>query len=210
MVPMGRAGRYVTTAIAALVVGGCGAAAPAGGPGVGSGVGSDVGSGTAGGAATRPTQQRFGAGGDSSVSPSSGPTFPLRLRRTGGIAGYDDLIVLEADGRVRVDTRSVHGRVCTLTVPQQRQLLTLLATLRLGPAVEPPGEGAPPAGPELTESEPITISVTDDRALELDLSDPSLGEVAGLVGSLVSDVTLSVPATTTCTTPPAPVAAPAS
>ena len=206
MVPMGRAGRYVTTAIAALVVGGCGAAAPAGGPGVG----SDVGSGTAGGAATRPAQQRFGAGGDSSVSASSGPTFPLRLRRTGGIAGYDDLIVLEADGRVRVDTRSVHGRVCTLTVPQQRQLLTLLATLRLGPAVEPPGEAAPPAGPELTESEPITISVTDDRALELDLSDPSLGEVAGLVGSLVSDVTLSVPATTTCTTPPAPVAAPAS
>ena len=201
MVPMGRAGLYVGTAIAALVVGGCGVAAPAGGPGDGSV--------TSGGAATSPAPQRFGAGGDSSVSSSSGPVFPLRLRRTGGIAGYDDRIVLEADGRVRVDTRSVHGRVCTLTVPQQRQLVTLLATLRLGPAVELPGEELAPSDAEPPENDPITISVTDDQALELDLSDPSLGEVAGLVGSLVSDVTLSVPATTTCSTPTAPVAAPA-
>lgn len=191
MVPMRRAGLYVGTAIAALVVGGCGVATPAG----------DSGDGpvTSGPSATSLAPPRFGAGGDGSVSASSGPVFPLRLRRTGGIAGYDDRIVLEANGHLRVDTRSVHGRVCTLTVPQQRQLVTLLATLRLGPAIARPAEELPPADPDQTENDPITISVTDDQALELDLSDPSLGEIAGLVSGLVSDVTLSVPATTRCT-----------
>jgi hypothetical protein len=133
------------------------------------------------------------------VSPSSSPEFPLTLRRTGGIAGFDDRIVLEANGRLRVDTRSVRGRVCTLAAPQQHQLVTLLATLRLGQGTDLAGEAVPARDPELTESDPITISVTDDKARELDLSDPSLGEISGLVGDLVSDVTLSVPATTRCT-----------
>ena len=42
-------------------------------------------------------------------------------------------------------------------------------------------------------TDPITISVTDHQARRIDLSDPSLGEISGLVGTLVSDVTLSVP-----------------
>jgi hypothetical protein len=147
--------------------------------------------------------QRFGPGDGRSESPSSGPEFPLTLRRTGGIAGFDDRIVLEANGRIRVDTPSVRGRVCTLDAPQRRQLVTLLATLRLGAATDLPGRDVAPLEPEVTESDPITISVTDEQARELDLSDPSLGEISGLVANLVSDVTLSVPATTACTTPAA-------
>ena len=73
--------------------------------------------------------------------------------------------------------------------------------------VAPPGEaGAVTPDPV---SDPITVSVTDHEARRIDPSDPSLGEVSGLVGTLVSDVTLSVPATTRCTTSPKSAVAPA-
>jgi len=203
MVPMGRAGLCVGFAITALLIGGCGVATP-----------DDR---ATDGAASTPSSApsstnaplRFGAGGDDSLPPTYGPAFPLTLRRTGGIAGFDDQIVLEANGRLRVETRSVHGRVCTLSAPQQRQLVSLLATLRLGSATaDLPTDGSAGTDPGAPpESDPITISVTDDQAREIDLSDPSLGEISGLVGILVSDVTLTAPATTRCTTPTTGVAA---
>ncbi|CAN7579916.1 hypothetical protein LJR027_004072 [Terrabacter sp. LjRoot27] len=202
---MGRAGLCVGMAVAALFVGGCGSATPDDG--------STGGVTPAAPTATSSTTSalRFGAAGDDALGSSYGPAFPLTLRRTGGIAGFDDQVVLEANGRVRVETRSVHGRVCTLSAPQQRQLVTLLATLRLGPSTTAPStDGSLGGDPDaVPESDPITISVTDHQARAIDLSDPSLGEISGLVGVLVSDVTLSVPATTRCTTPSTPVAPPA-
>ena len=203
MLPMGRTGLCVGMAVVALLTGGCGVV-------VSDGDGSPGGRGNGSTATSAPAKQRFGPGGDGSAG-SDSPTFPLVLRRTGGSAGFDDRIVLEANGRMRVETRSVHGRVCTLAGPVQRQLVTLLATLRLGtPATELPSDSFTPLDTTTpTESDPIAISVTDDHARAIDLSDPSLGEIAGLVGSLVSDVTLSAPATTRCTTPTTPVVAPA-
>ncbi|MGO4597090.1 hypothetical protein [Terrabacter sp. 2RAF25] len=201
---MGRTGLYVGMAIAALLTGGCGVAV--------SDADALPGAAAHTSAATTqaPPKQRFGAGGAGSVTSSDSPAFPLVLRRTGGIAGFDDRIVLDADGRLRVETRSVHGRVCTLAGPLQRQLVTLLATLRLGvPLAETPSDQFTQVDPGAApESDPISISVTDDHARDIDLSDPSLGEIAGLVAGLVSDVTLSAPATTRCTTPTAPVVAP--
>jgi hypothetical protein len=199
MVRMGRAGLVVGMAIAALVIGGCGADPYRGDP-----VTPHAGS-------TSPSASEvFGVGGGESTP--YGPQFPLTLRRTGGIAGFDDTIVLEASGTVIVDTRSVHGRVCTLSRAQQLQLVSVLATLRLGPVPTddlPSGDFTPADPGAAPESDPITISVTDHRARLIDLRDPSLGEIAGLVGQLVSDVTLSVPATTHCTSPKPAGAAPA-
>lgn len=194
---MGRAGLCVGMAVAALFVGGCGSATPE------DGSTGEVTSSASAPMSSTTAALRFGAAGEDALGSSYGPTFPLTLRRTGGIAGFDDQIVLEANGRVRVETRSVHGRVCTLSVPQQRQLVTLLATLRLGTSTAPaPTDGSTALDPDaVPESDPITISVTDHQARAIDLSDPSLGEISGLVGILVSDVTLSVPATTRCTTP---------
>ncbi|WP_147062858.1 hypothetical protein [Terrabacter aerolatus] len=183
----------------------------------GSGSGS---SDTAGAVSSAPSSSaprtRVGSGGSDAGAPSYGPSFPLVLRRTGGIAGFDDRIVLDLDGRMHVETRSVHGRVCTLPAPQQRQLVALLATVRL----DSPADGTSPSdvpsgdlatvGPDPV-TDPITISVTDEQARPIDLSDPSLGEISALVGGLVGDVTLTTPATTRCTTPvaSAPPAAPA-
>ena len=206
MVPMVRTGLYVGMAIAALLTGGCGVVASHDDSSPGS-----YGQAPVTATSTAPARQSFGPGGDGSLTSSESPAFPLTLRRTGGIAGFDDRIVLESNGRVLVDTRSVHGRVCTLGAPLQRQLVTLLATLRLGaPGTDLPSDQFTPLDPNaVPESDPISISVTDHQARDIDLSDPSLGEIAGLVASVVSDVTLSAPATTRCTTPTPPVVAPA-
>lgn len=202
MVSMGRKGFAVVLLTTALGVAACGTE-------------------SAGGTAT-PTpvsapgavpERGFGGGsvGDS-TDPISGPTFPLTLRRTGGIAGFDDTVVLEASGKVLVNTRSIHGRVCMLSGSQRRQLLNLLGTLALSGPPTATADRAPSDTPGAGDgsSDPIVISLTDHNAHPVDLSDPSLGEVAGLVGSLVTDVTLSSPATTNCTTPTSPVPAPPS
>lgn len=212
MVPMGRAGLCVGLAIAAVFVGGCGSATSAD---AGAGVSGTTGAISS--AAPSSTSARAhagsaasgGSGGSDALAPSYGPSFPLVLRRTGGIAGFDDRIVLDLDGRMHVETRSVHGRVCTLPAQQQRQLVSLLATLRLDPPATDLSSGDVPTGDLATVApdpvtDPITISVTDDRARPIDLSDPSLGEISGLVAGLVGDVTLTAPATTRCTTPAAP------
>ena len=205
MVHMGRARVGAGLAITALLLGGCGAVLP--------GDQTDPTSSTA--MSSTPAPPRVGGGGKDALSAAYGPAFPLTLRRTGGMAGFDDHVVLDLDGRVHVETRTVHGRVCTLGAPQLRQLVALLATVRLGTRLSedlpsgdaPAGESGAVSADPVTD--PITISVTDHEARRIDLSDPSLGEVSGLVSTLVSDVTLSVPATTRCTTSAKPAVAPA-
>ena len=150
----------------------------------------------------------FDASRSGPAADDQGPAFPLTLRRTGGIAGFDDTVVLKPTGEVLVETRSVHGRVCVLPTPQRQRLFTVLATLRpggLGPTdgtgasgspVEVGDQGAGPTGSDL-----IRISLTDARRHPFDLADPSLGSVSDMVGAFVADVTLSSPETITCTTP---------
>ena len=202
MVHMGRARVGAGLAVAALFLGGCGAAS--------TGDQTDPTSSTA--TSSRPAPPRVGGGGNDALSAPYGPAFPLTLRRTGGMAGFDDHVVLGLDGLVHVETRTVHGRVCTLGAPQLRQLVALLTSLRLGPRPSAVSSGDTPAGESGAVSadpvtDPITIAVTDHEARRIDLSDPSLGEVSGLVGTLVSDVTLSVPTTTRCTTSAKPAVA---
>ena len=124
MVHMGRARLGAGLAIAALFLGGCGAASPSGS--------ADPTSATPATSST-PVRPRVGGGGNDALSVPYGPAFPLTLRRTGGMAGFDDHVVLGLDGRVHVETRTVHGRVCTLGATQLHQLVALLATVRLGP-----------------------------------------------------------------------------
>ena len=98
------------------------------------------------------------------------------MRRTGGIAGFDDTIVLRANGQILVETRTVRGRSCLLGAAQQRQLLAALSTLRLGVdgSAATPTEPVDPVGSGDGETnDPITIRVTDVHARPVDLSDPS-------------------------------------
>ncbi len=129
-----------------------------------------------------------------------GPTFPLTVRRTGGIAGFHDTIVLRANGTLTVDTDTIHGRTCALGNGKHNTLLVALSTLMLG---TPSSEPEPLDSPSETGTDPITITVTDNHHRLVGLDDPSLGEVRSQVAALVADVTLTDPATTRCTLGPA-------
>ncbi|MGN6751310.1 MAG: hypothetical protein ACTHJJ_02010 [Intrasporangium sp.] len=137
-------------------------------------------------------------GADQPIVDATGPTFPLTFRRTGGIAGFHDTVVINANGTLSVDTDTIHGRICNLDKGRRNGLLVALSTLRLGaPAL------TPTQLPDSTDtsSNPITITVTDVHHHPVDLDDPSLGEIRSTVTALVADVTLTVPATTRCETP---------
>lgn len=211
---MGRFGLGTGLAIAALTISGCGSnvtpdqATP---PGVTAT--ANLGSGPSPGS----TKARGGGpqsvGSDDASSAPPSPVFPLTVRRSGGIADFDDRVTLRADGRVLVQTRTMRGRVCTLDRDRQRQLVAALGTLRLGA----PGSGGVPessadgvggsSAPGATDgtdsaaggANPIVISVVDARGRPADLKEASLASVLTMVASLVSDVTLSQPSSTRCT-----------
>ncbi len=132
--------------------------------------------------------------------------FPLTVVRTGGVAGFDDHLVLEANGRMHVDSRSVRGRVCFLTTTQQR-LLTLLAispvdnvSTRSAPSTSVGGSQA--VGDD-EQSTPLVLTVVDGQSRLIDLDHSSSAEVHDLLDALLGDVTLSSPTSTRCTTTPA-------
>ena len=203
---MGRLGLGSGLAIAALVISGCG-----------TGSTPDPADTRATAPAVNSTAQpRVDGGGpqsvetpdDSSQTPPS-PVFPLTISRTGGIAAFNDTITLRSDGQVKVETRSVHARTCTLERQQQRDLVAAIGTLHLGgtgaTAIPDPGAdgigglGATGTGGTGSADSQIVISVVDARHRSVDLSEPSLASVLTMVTSLVSDVTLSQPSTR-CTT----------
>ena len=199
MVHMGRAGLCVGMAVAALFSGAAAQPRPR--------TGTEATSVHR--TSSTPARPRFGAGGDDALR-SYGPDVPAdpaphrwdrRLRRPHRARAST---VGSASRRARSTAACARS-----ALPQQRQLVTLLATLRLGPRPATACRRRRDAwrrrvDPDAVTDDPITISVTDHQARRIDLSDPSLGEISGLVGTLVSDVTLSVPATTRCTTPAAP------
>lgn len=195
MGPMVRRGIAAGLSVGVLGLGGCGVTTMATGATPVPGAPLDA-------ATTIPeTQSAAGAPGlDRPTAQPTGPTFPLTLRRTGGIAGFHDTVVLNANGSLSVDTDTIHGRLCTLDKATRNSLLVALSTLRLG---GPQAPATPVPESSDTSSNPITVTVTDVHHRPVDLGDPSLGEIRSKVTALVSDVTLTIPATTRCTTPSA-------
>jgi hypothetical protein len=232
--------------IMSLLVGGCGAA--------GSTTGTDLADAArppAGSLATSPPAAHSGIDVGAEVDPSGGvgladeqrgPAFPMTVRRSGGIADYADRVVVQANGRVTVDTRTVTGRTCTLAPAQRSQLLKALTALRAvapvasdastgastdtttdtatdgdaAPSADTPagdttsrtsasGESGEPGGSgdsgEAGDAGPITLSLTDHLLRTFDLTDSSLAGLTDLLGSVVTNVTLTQPAGATCTTP---------
>ena len=212
---MWRASVCAGVAVSALLLGGCGVSVSTIGsapatqtePSIDGGSTGDAAGGAGSGIDAGNDIDRVGGAGGAGSSPDEpGPTFPMTLRRTGGIADFDDRVVVQADGRVVVETRLVRGRTCTLSATQRQQLISALTALRATPveATDLATDGAVPLPPaddaESTESAPITLSVTDDLARSFDLADPSLGWVSDLVGAVVTDVTLTSPASARCST----------
>jgi len=65
-----------------------------------------------------------GCGGSATTtgSQSTRPVFPLTVSRTGGIAGFRDVLVVSASGLVSVTSKGQQPRQCRLTPAVTRQL----------------------------------------------------------------------------------------
>lgn len=190
MVFMGRGAVLVAVLLAAVSLSGCGA------PSLATAIPTPAGGFTTPSPATTAVGATFG-----DQTADAGPTFPLTVRRTGGIANFHDTVVLRANGTLTVDTDELAGRTCTLAKADIAPLVGALSTLQLGG----PGPEAPQ--PADTNSNPIMLTVTDAHDRPVDLDGPSLGEIRSSLSALVSDVTLIAPTSTKCTTPstsPAP------
>lgn len=223
---MGRPGMVAALAAGALALAGCGSTVPIEAdpvptttPGPASSGATSDGAASADGLSSGPRD-----GPPTTSGPLPEPTFPVTVRRTGGAGDFDDTVVLLASGTVQVDTRSVHGRTCTLPAAVRSELFTGLRTIilptsgRAGTAgteeqsgttagteapsdgfVGDPGKDSPDTSGDAADR--ILISVIDVHDRRVDLTDPSLGELSGLVDALVQDVTLSSPVHAACTSP---------
>ena len=63
--------------------------------------------------------------------------FPVVVTRVGGIAGFDDRVSVEADGRATVTTERGPGEDCRVTTPTLDRIAEAAAALPTTPSVRP-------------------------------------------------------------------------
>lgn len=119
-------------------------------------------------------------------SPSSSPraprpsVFPLTISRTGGIAGFHDVLVVTADGLVSLTQRGKAPRQCLLTPEAARRLATAASTVPW-PRLTPGSTG--PAFPD-----DLVTMVGSPAGGPVRLEDPLVGEAGPVFNELVNDL----------------------
>ncbi len=144
------AGPLVVAAATALALGGCG-------------------SGSSGAAGTA-------AGTDGSSSTSPAATYPVTISRTGGLAGFDDHLVLEQDGSVTGTTKA--GPVTCRVEPDVADALARAAATA-------PTEGTGPTS-DVADALVVTITAGSHTAVlgGSAAGDPGSQAVTALLGDL--------------------------
>jgi hypothetical protein len=119
-------------------------------------------------------------------SPSSSPgapqpsVFPLTITRTGGIAGFHDVLVVTADGLVSVTPKGKALRRCRLTSEAAGRLATAASTVpwsRLTPGS---------TGPAFPDD--LVTMVRSPAGGPVRLEDPLLGAAGPVFNALANDL----------------------
>jgi hypothetical protein len=114
-----------------------------------------------------------------SESPTSAParaSFPLRVERTGGVAGFHDMLVIQDDGSVVADSK--RGQVsCTLDAASLAVLNTAARGIHLN--------DQPTPGTSVADGMTVTFSA---RFGTLGIDDPKVAAAAPVVNQLLADV----------------------
>ena len=138
---------------------------------------------TACGSATPPTP--------ATPADSAAPAFPVTVARSGGLAGFDDRVVVAGDGTTMVTARGGAVTSCRLTTPALTALERSVRSL-----VAAPPQGSPSA-PNRSDELTMTL-VTPLRLTPVPLGEGQAPDAAA-VNALVADVTGGRPAYTLCT-----------
>jgi hypothetical protein len=128
-----------------------------------------------------------GCGGSAptSAGQSQPVVFPLTVTRTGGIAGFRDILVVTADGLVSVTRKGQQPRQCRLTPAVIQQLTTAASAV--------PWSRITPADTHASFPDDMVSTMVSPAGGPVRLGDPQAGTTGQLVLELLNDV--SEPAT---------------
>jgi hypothetical protein len=145
-----------------------------------------------------------GAPGGATGSSSSGPSpssstppprtpaaaFPLTVSRTGGIAGFHDVVVLRADGHLEVNSRG-HTSSCQLRPEVLKDILLAVGGV-------PWGRLAPADSRPKHPDDMVLLVTSGGRRAPARLDDPLLGGLQQQLSNLVVDSSGPNPAHELC------------
>lgn len=163
----------------------------------GCGSASVTGSGPAGGS-TGTDLPATGSRTTSSSSTTPGTqtaAFPLTVNRLGGVAGFNDSIVVRADGQTSVKGKQGAPMTCRVGPDDLKRLTGQVTTLLATPHPTPPV-----MTPDHVRADAIIITVADAAGLSFRLPDPPEGDAQQAVAALVDDVTGASPPHRICRT----------
>lgn len=136
------------------------------------------------------------AAGTSGASSTPGPTstgtsdgaLPVTIRRTGGIAGFNDAVVIDAGGTTTVTSKRGEAGRCTLTADTLTRLLGAVSSL--------PKVTSSTSGPRIAD-EMFTTVETPSTAGPVRLSDAAGPDLA-VIREILADVVGADPAYLLC------------
>ena len=123
--------------------------------------------------------------------PSYAEVFPVTITRTGGIAGFQDVLVVAAGGLVSVTDKSQQQRHCQLT-PEAVERLTTVVSQVPWPLITP--ASTQPAFPD-----DMVSMVLSPAGGPVRLEDPRVGAAGNVFQELVSDLSGSATPSSLCT-----------
>ncbi len=136
------------------------------------------------------------SGGSPTSSARTDPVYPLTVTRSGGVAGFNDSLTVEADGRTTVTSKGAAAAgSCTIGPGALAELAKHVRTL-----AKPPSTRV--ATPDHIRSDQVVIRLmSPDFTGVVRLPDPPTGDAGQFINSLVADVTGANPAYRICEPP---------
>ncbi len=126
-----------------------------------------------------------------SGSPSSQPAvFPVTITRTGGIAGFQDVVVVAGDGQVSVTRKGQQQRHCRLTPEAVERLRTA--------ASQVPWARITPASTQPAFPDDMVSMVRSSAGGPVRLEDPRVGAAGKVFQELLTDLSVGPAALSLC------------
>jgi hypothetical protein len=114
-------------------------------------------------------------------APQSQPSaFPLTITRAGGIAGFQDVLVVTSDGLVSVTQKGKAQRQCQLTSEAAKQLKTAASTV--------PWPRLTPGSTTAAFPDDLVTTVKSPAGGPVRLQDPQVGAAGAVFDELVNDL----------------------
>ena len=125
-----------------------------------------------------------------STSGSQPSVFPLTITRTGGIAGFHDVLVVASDGLVSITRKGQAQRQCRLTPEAAQRLTTAAATV--------PWSRLTPRSTSASVADDLVTMVVSPAGGRVRLEDPQVSAVGPVFTELVNDLSGGPSASAMC------------